>query len=612
MNTNRFSPKMLACAIAAIGAGFSSVCAAQPVAGDSVPGRVLVEVRDGIGAEALDKIIDVPGHKRQKLGQSGLHVVDLPGNASEHAVLARLKHNPHVKFAELDRLVESTLAVNDPYIGSAWHINKIGVPAAWDATLGTGVTIAILDSGIDAAHPDLAPNLVPGYNAYDYNTNLADVCGHGTSVAGAAAAVGNNGIGVAGIAGRARVMPVRIAYKNSSGTCYASYSTVARGLTWAADNGARIANISYGGVTTSSAVTSAANYLKSKGGLVFVSAGNTGTDQGFAPSTAMIVVGATDSNDNRASWSSFGSFVALTAPGSGVWTTRMGNAYASVNGTSFASPVAAGVAALMMAAAPTLSNTRIESLLYSTVVDLGSAGRDPYYGHGRVNAGAAVQAARSAVAAVDGSAPTASITAPLGSTSVTGLVAVNASAADNVGVTRVDLLVNGTVVASDSTAPYGFSWNSAGSPNGMNSLVAVAYDAAGNAGRSTAVSVNVANAVTTTTTTTTKPTSTTIAATGSTGTAADTTAPAVRIVNPVAGAASGTVAVSLSASDNLGAAALSQQLLIDGILVAQGQGGTLAYSWNTRKLAPGTHTVKATARDAAGNVGSATVGVTVR
>lgn len=589
-------PPLRTLVVAVLGASATlATAAAQPNDALLVKGRMLVEVRDGVSHEALGKMIETPGHKRYKLGQSGIYVVDLPANASERAVLARLKNNPHVKSAEQDRLVPSTLAVNDPYIGSAWHIGKIGASAAWDLTQGSGVTVAILDSGIEAAHPDLAPNLVAGYNVYDGNTNLADVCGHGTSVAGAAAAVNNNALGVAGIAGRSRIMPVRVAYKKATdGGCYAAYSTVANGLIWAADNGARIANVSYGGVAGSSSVTSAANYMKSKGGLVFVSSGNTGSDQGYAPNSAMIVVGATTSSDTRASWSSYGSFVTLAAPGSGIWTTRLGNSYAAVNGTSYASPVAAGVAALMMAAAPTLSNSRIESLLYATAVDLGTLGRDNYFGHGRVDAAAAVQAALAAAPAVDGSAPSVAIHAPLGSSTVSGLVAVDAGASDNVGVTRVDLQVNGTTVASDASAPYGFSWNSAGVPNGMANLVAVAYDAAGNAGRSATVAVNVAN-------TTTVPT-----------TSPDTVAPAVSILNPVAGAVSGNVTVSVSASDNLGAAALSQQLLVDGKLVAQGSGGTLSYTWNTRKLKAGTHTLKAMVRDAAGNVGSASVNVTVR
>jgi hypothetical protein len=272
----------------------------------------------------------------------------------------------------------------------------------------------------------------------------------------------------------------------------------------------------------------------------------------------------------------------------------MGGGYGAVDGTSFASPVAAGVAALMMSAAPTLSSNQIESLLFSTAVDLGTVGRDNNYGYGRVDALAAIQAARSAVAIVDTKPPTAAIAAPLGNSTVSGQVAIDANASDDIGVTRVELQVNGTAVASDTVAPYGFSWNSAGVANGMNNMVVVAYDAAGNVGRSAPVTVNVANAAPAPVTT------------------PDTVAPVVRIVNPVAGAVSGNVAVSVSATDNLGAAALSHELLVDGRVVAKGSGGSLSYNWNTRKLGAGVHIVQANVRDAAGNVGSATVSVTVR
>lgn len=136
--------------------------------------------------------------------------MDLPSNASEQAVAALLAHNPHIKFAELDQRVAPGLATNDPYAGSEWHLAKIGAPAAWDSTQGSGVTIAILDSGVDGSHPDLAANMVAGWNVYDNNSNTADVYGHGTAVAGTAAAVSNNGTGVASVAGGAKIMPIRI------------------------------------------------------------------------------------------------------------------------------------------------------------------------------------------------------------------------------------------------------------------------------------------------------------------------------------------------------------------------------------------------------------------
>jgi hypothetical protein len=595
MNLSNFKLKLTVSLIAAIGMGASfAALAANNVSQQAyAPGRILIEARDGLSSADLDKIVNVPGHKRRKLGQGRIQVVELPGNASETALVQRLSHNPHIKFAELDRRVKSTLAVNDPYAGSEWHLAKVGAAGAWDTTQGAGVTIAILDSGVDTTHPDLAPNLVAGYNAYDSNNDVTDVCGHGTAVAGTAAAASNNGVGVAGAAGLAKIMPVRVAYLNSADNgCYAYYSTIASGLTYAADHGARIANVSYGGLTASSAVISSANYMKSKGGLVFISAGNTGTDQGYASTTSMVVVSATDQNDLAASWSSFGSFVALSAPGTNIWTTSRGGIYQGWNGTSFSSPLTAGVAALLMSAAPSLSGAQVENLLYSTAVDLGTAGRDPHFGFGRVDAAGGVRAALAYTPPVDSVAPSAAITAPLGSSSVSGLVAVDVNANDDVGVVRVDLQVNGSTVASETNAPFGFSWNSAGVANGMANLAVVAYDAAGNRGQSAPVAVNVANA--------------------QVAIGPDTEAPSVKINNPVAGAVSGNVAVSVSASDNSGAAGISQQLFIDGVQVARSTGAALSYNWNTRKAAAGTHTVQAIARDAAGNASSTSVSVTTR
>jgi thermitase len=581
----------------ALAAGIASLsCASGALAapgGEYARGRVIVEARAGLADAELDKLIKSHGAKRSKLGQSRLHVVHLPPGLSEEDAVARLSRRPELKFAELDRKVSVALAVNDPYIGSAWHIGKIGAPTAWDSTQGAGVTIAILDTGVNVSHPDLKDRLVPGYNAYDKNTDVSDLCGHGTAVAGTAAASTNNAIGVAGVAGAAKIMPIRIAYKDSTGGCPAYFSTIASGITYAADNGARIANVSYVGIAGSSSVKSASRYMKSKGGLVFISAGNNNRDENVTPDDAFIIVSSTDSYDKKSSFSSWGSFVSLSAPGSGIWTTNNALGYSSWNGTSFASPVGAGAAGLMMAARPDLSAEQIESLLFSTSVDLGTTGRDPVFGYGRVNAAAAVSAARAYAAVVDSSAPLASITAPLGSSTVSGLVPVSVNASDNVGVARVDLKVNGTVVATDNAAPYSFSWNSAGVANGMNNLVAVPFDAAGNAGSSAVVAVNVSNSTTTVT--------------------KDTTAPTVAINNPVnGGSVSRTVSVSVSAADNAGAAGITTTLAIDGRTVASGKGGALAYEWNTRKWSKGLHSITATARDAAGNATASTITVTVR
>ncbi|MBS0544761.1 MAG: S8 family serine peptidase [Proteobacteria bacterium] len=573
----------LACLAIALGVlSLPAVAQVTPSQPQWVPGRLLVQPRPGLSDTEFDKILKPHGGKQVgKIDKINVRIIQLPAQASEKAVEALLKNNKHLKFAERDMILPQALAVSDPYYGSEWHVPKIGADAAWDLSSGAGVTIAILDSGVDSTHPDLAGRLVPGWNFYDNNSNTADVNGHGTQVAGTAAAESNNGVGVAGVAGGARIMPVRVASSTGSG----SLTAIASGLTWAADQGARVANLSFYGVSSSSAILSAAQYMKNKGGLVTVSAGNYGTEAPFPATDAMIIVSATDSNDVKTSWSSYGAYVDVAAPGAGIYTTTNGGGYGAVSGTSFSAPITAGVVALMMAANPGLGAATIEKLLFSSATDLGTVGFDTYYGYGRVNAAAAVQAAASTRSAADTTAPSVSISNPGAGATVKGLITVDVAASDNVGVSRVDLVVNGNKIASDTSAPYGFSWDSTTVADGNVTLTAYAYDAAGNASNKS-VSVVVSNASAT----------------------PDTVAPVATISNPTSGSAvSGTVSVQASASDNVNVVAI--RLYVDGKLTSSASASSLSYSWNTRKLAAGSHTLLVEADDAAGNKGSQTVQV---
>lgn len=558
---------------------------------DFAKGRILVVPQAGLTNVEFDKILNEHGGKSRKFGQSNIHLVTIPGN-SEKSVVEKLKKNPHIEIAELDRKIPISLVSNDPYLSSEYHLSLLGAAQAWDTTQGEGVTIAILDSGTDTTHPDLVANLVPGFNMVENNTNTTDVCGHGTAVAGSAAAVSNNAIGVASVAGGAKIMTIRIAYNDPNNGCYAYYSTIANGLTWAADNGAKIANISYAGVPSSLTIISSSNYFKSKGGLVFASAGNGGIDEGYTPTDSMIVVSATDQYEQRTSWSSFGNYVTLAAPGASIWSTSRGGSYQPWNGTSFSSPVAAGVGALVMSANPRLSNKEVQEILYSTSVDLGSLGKDIYYGYGRVSASAAVAAAKIAVPFADTQSPVVAITSPTAASTVSGVVPVSLTASDNIGVSSVQLFVNGNSVAIDSSDPFGFSWDSKGAANGMADIYVVAFDAAGNQAQSSTVSINVANQ--------TAPIM------------KDTTAPVVTIVNPVAGNVTGTVNVSVNASDDSGAAGITQTLYIDNVQVKTARGSSLAYSWNTRKVNGGNHVLAVVVSDKAGNKSSTSVQVIKR
>jgi hypothetical protein len=548
-----------------------------------VKGHILVQPRAGLSDAEFDKALATQGGKAVgRLGNLDIYVVSLPPTASEQAVANALAHHPNIKFAEVDRLVPPALVPNDTYYGSEWHLQKINAPTAWNTSVGTGVTVAILDSGIDATHPDLVGQLVPGWNFYDNNSNTADVYGHGTLVAGTVAALGNNGLGVAGVAWGAKLMPVRVTDTSGVGTL----SAFANGLTYAADHGARVANLSFP-VQSSSSTQTAAQYFKNKGGVVFNSAGNYAALDSTPASNALVSVSATGSTDILASWSSYGPYVDLSAPGVGIWTTSLGGGYSAVSGTSFSSPLSAGVAALMMSVNPSLAPSQIVSLLESSAVDLGTAGYDYSYGYGRVNAGAAVVAAAQAKA-TDVQPPSVAITSPTGGT-VSGIVPINVTASDNVGVTRVDLLVSGTLLASDISAPYAFSWDSTALAGSSASLVARAYDAAGNAANSTAVVVSVGGG-------TLPPPP------------ADTTPPTVSITSPGnSSVVTGVVTINVKAADNVAVASLS--VSVDGKVVSTGNSTSISYKWNTKKSASGTHTISATAKDKSGNQTSAAIQV---
>lgn len=579
----------IAAALALGLAAWGSVQAAPPVRSAEGPwakGRVIVMPMAGLDEGELNKIVKVHGGNAHKLTASGLYLVDLPGNVSEKAVLTQLARNPHLKFAELDHAVQATGVANDPYFGSAWHLARINASTAWDSAQGSGITVAILDSGVDSSHADLSARMVAGWNFYDNNSNTTDVYGHGTGVAGAASASTNNSQGVAAVAGNSNIMPVRIA--DSAGTGYVSM--IAQGVTWAADNGAKVINISYNRLWTFPSVVSAAQYAKSKGALVVIAASNNAMDEGASAQPSMIPVSAVDRNDVITTFSSWGNHVAVAAPGLDIWSTTRGGGYGAWWGTSVASPVTAGVVALMMSANPKLLNTQIESLLYSTATDLGAAGRDKYYGYGRIDANAAVAAAIATSApSIDTQAPTVSLSNPLGSSTVSGLASVSVSASDNVGISKVELRVNGALLATDTAAPFGFSWDTTKVANGMSNLEARAYDAAGNVASSPMVAVNVANVA-----------------------VADLIPPTVVFGSPTNGSSvpGGNVTVVINGADNSGVAGLNLELLINGARVATVAGSSsLKYTWNTRKSAAGTYTLTANARDAAGNLTSSSISV---
>lgn len=530
-----------------------------------VEGQILAQPRHGLKQEHFDNLLR-PQHaaSRAVIPGIGVHIISVPSGA-EDAVVNALKHNPNIEFAEKDfylKPVEYT--PNDPKFSSAWHLQTMNLPAAWDINRGAGITVAVLDTGVNPSHEDLSGKLVPGRNVVSGNSNTADIYGHGTKVAGVIGAIMNNGLGVASIAPDSRIMPIRI---TNSPDGWASISAMANGITWAADHGARVANISYE-ATSSSSVRTAADYMRNKGGLVVVSAGNSGTDLGIADSRSIITVSAVNSSDNKPSWSNYGNYIDVAAPGTGIWTTNNNGDYSSVSGTSFASPVTAATIALIMGVDGSLTADEAEAVLENSAIDIGSNGWDQEFGHGRVDALAAVLLA-GGESSVDVQPPMVTITSPQDNDFVGGVINVNVTAADNVGVSRVELFdVNGHF-STDYSAPYGFSWDASSLVEGGQAvLTAVAHDGSGNS-RSTSVTVYISD--------TTPP---------------DISAPADKTVEATA-ALTGVSLGSATAIDN-----------VDGPVAVTAS--------NTGPFAVGSHQVTWSAIDSSGNRATAAQAITVR
>jgi hypothetical protein len=412
--------------------------------------------------------------------------------------------------------------------------------------------------------------LVPGWNIYNNNSDTSDVYGHGTMVAGTAAALSNNGQGVASIAWNCPIMPVRISAPDGTAT----YSAMASGLTWAADHGARVANLSYM-ASTSSTVASAASYFQTKGGVVTASAGNQAVFDTSSDNPNILTVSATDVNDLLYNYSNSGNNIDLAAPGL-VFTTNPGATYASAGGTSMAAPIVAGAAALVLSVNPALTAAQVQDILKKSADDLGPTGWDTSYGWGRVNVARAVSLA-SGSAPTDVTPPTVAFVSPTDGATVSGNLSITVSASDNAALTSVTLKIDGVAAGTDTAAPYAFSWNTNAVANGVHTLVATAIDASGNSS-SVTLSVLVSNAL-------------------------DTTPPAVKIMSPSDGnKVSTNVSVTVSTSDNV--AVTRVELYVDGTLQAVSTSGPFTTKWNTAKAAKGSHTLMCKAYDAAGNTGT--------
>ncbi len=257
----------------------------------------------------------------------------------------------------------------------------VGAVASWNATHGNDMIIAVLDSGINP-HVELAGRILPGINVPDGTEITLDECNHGTHVAGIIAAAGNNGVGIAGLAWNARLLPVVVV-----NGCSGFEANVASGLIWAVDHGARVVNMSLQFYAFNPIFLQAVQYAHAQGVVMVAATGNNASNIVAAPAAwnETIAVAATDNRDVRATFSNFGPEVDIAAPGLNVLSLSGTSAYALQSGTSMAAPHVSGAAALLWAYNPSLTRDEVRALILAGAKDLGDPGNDPLYGAGRLS-----------------------------------------------------------------------------------------------------------------------------------------------------------------------------------------------------------------------------------
>lgn len=291
-----------------------------------------------------------------------------------------------------DLAAAEPLAANgaDPLHVQQWSDWTTPYSPTWSCSRGAGVDIAVVDTGVDRSHPDLAGRVTTGGVSLDGAASVtpgaggSDPHGHGTHVAGIAAASAGNGIGIAGVAPETRIIPVRVLGPSGGGWS----SDVAAGITWAVDAGAEVVNLSLGTTWQSQAITNAITYARAAGVVVVAAAGNdgpTGPKNYPAADNRTIAVSSIDSDLAISGFSTQGSYVDVAAPGSLIVSTVPGGGYDYKSGTSMATPFVSGLAALMIGLDGSITPDGVASRLTTTANDAGAPGVDPAFGHGIVN-----------------------------------------------------------------------------------------------------------------------------------------------------------------------------------------------------------------------------------
>jgi len=382
----------------------NAALAAKP---DQAKGQILVKFKSGADAAGLDKLKNNFGaSKSGDIAGLGTYIVDVP-EAKKAEILKQLANNPNVEYAEPDYI--ATVFTNDTYFANQWGLNNTGqtinkavgtidadidAPEAWSAAGTNSVLVAVLDTGVDQNHVDLAGKITLNKN-FTTSRTVDDNYGHGTHVAGIIAAKTGNGTGVAGVCPNCKIMNVKVLDDKGSG----QYSWIANGIKYAADNGAKVINMSLGGTAGSQTLADAIAYAANKGVVIVAAAGNNGRNALNYPAAyaQCIAVASTNNKDIKSTFSNYGStWVDIAAPGEYIYSTTPNHTstlnrsgypknYAYLSGTSMASPMVAGVAGLVFGSLGNNTEDEVVRAQIESNTDA-IAGTGSYWQYGRVNA----------------------------------------------------------------------------------------------------------------------------------------------------------------------------------------------------------------------------------
>ena len=361
------------------------------IRGEAIPGEVIVGFKGAITGSAAQESL-ITRHGGEILDKEPALNCVLVRAKDVHTFIRNIMREEMVDYAEPNYIVRTTYTPNDPYYSHQWGLPAIKADKAWDIEKGNkSVKIAIVDTGIDYTHEDIASNYVSGgYDWVNGDTDPWDDNGHGTHCAGIAAAVIDNGKGIAGVA-QVSIMAEKVLDRYG----YGSDWNVARGIVHATQSGANVISMSLGSSSFSRILQKACLYAWRKGCILVAAAGNDGVRRIDYPARfkTVICVGSIDRSNSRSSFSNYGPQMELVAPGEHILSTYPGNMYVYKSGTSMATPHVAGVAALVWSHNPTLRNRDVRIILARTADDLGTLGWDEEYGFGRVDAEEAVNVA---------------------------------------------------------------------------------------------------------------------------------------------------------------------------------------------------------------------------